>query len=419
MQFDKLLKQSILILILLFPLVTASVKHSGTIIYVLLFLLSLVFGWRGWKILLPWEKRVLTGLLIFFCLSILSYLNTENFREGIKHFENFIRFIAIIPIYCMVRYYTKPATEAFILSIGIGAIILGAQAWYEVYILNYSAADGAYHKIVLGDTAILFSAILIAAVFTLKLKKWQIIICIVAACAGVYASVLSLTRGAWLLVPILVPVWLWMYRHSINVKGWVVIGLVLLTSVGVGSIWQPGKIKSAFNSGMRDLQAYQKNPALGTSWGIRLNLWRDSVTIFKEHPVLGTGIGDLSIDRQRLAKEGLANKVYLEGDQAHSIYFQALATRGMVGFIALVVFILMLPFLLFYSHWDKVTEHAQRFYALGGVTFITAFAVFGLSEGWLTRNPFVNLYAMFFIVFASGLMSSINHKTQSSFPADG
>ena len=422
MQYNQLLKYSILILIFTFPLVVASVRHGGTIIYVLLFLLSLVFGWRGWKLLQIWEKRVLLGLLIFFLLSILSYINTENFREGVKHLENFVRFIAIVPIYCMVRYYAKPTTESFIASIVVGAIILGLQAWYEVQIHNASVADGAYHKIVFGDTAILFAVILLAALFTLELKKWQVLICIAAVIAGVYASVLSLTRGAWLLIPILIPLWLWMYRGNFGRKGWLVAGLVIVVSVTVGVIWQPEKVKLALERGMQDLHTYQEHPSAPTSWGIRLNLWHDSVTIFQEHPVIGTGIGDLSADRKRLGdpderapgarEKNLANNVYLEGEQAHSIYFQALATRGIIGFIALAVCLLILPLYYFYIHWEKAQDSQQRFYVLGGVSFIVAFAVFGLSEGWLTRNPFVNLYAMFLIVFMLGIASSFNKSSQ-------
>ena len=405
---NKYIKTLVLSLILLFPIVSASVRHGGTFVYFVLLLLSLIFGWRGWKILYPWEKRVLMGILIFFCLSVLSYFNTENMREGIKHLENFARFIAIIPIYSMIRYYFKPTANIFLIGITLGALFLGMQAWYQVYVVQQDHAHGAYHKIVFGDTAILFALILVVSVVTLQIKKWQMLVCLIAAGAAMYASVLSMTRAAWLLVPLVIPIWLWMYRKRIGKNGWIAIGLVLVISVTAGVFWQPDKLKSHFMLGVQDLKTYQDNPSANTSWGIRINLWLDSIKIFQRNFILGTGIGDLARDREQLVEQGLANRVYLEGEQAHSIYFQALATRGVVGFLTLVVCLIILPFLMFYKHWDVVKYPSQQFYVLSGVTFIIALAWFGVSEGWLTRNPFINTYCMFLIVFASSLASSIH-----------
>ena len=402
------LKWPVLFLFFLYPVVTLSVSNGGSGVYILVILLALAYAWPAWKTLADDEKRVLIGLLVFVVLSLFSMLNTDNQHEANKQLERFARFLMIVPAYMLVRRVNVPLGKVFLAGVVVGALVLGVEAWYQVHIEHRPLADGAYHKIVFGDTATLLAALLAAAMITLPMKSWQYAACIAAILAGLYASVLSLTRGAWLLIPVLAVGWLWMFRHRIARRGWIVIGIIAVFSVIVAVAWAPASIKQHMMRGVQNLETYQEDPSTPTSWGIRLNLWRDSITIFTEHPLLGAGLGDLSVARQDLAKRGLANKVYLEGNQAHSIYFQALATRGLVGLLALLVCVLILPLWYFYRRWPEAVTPWQNFYVLGGVTTILAFAMFGLSEGWLTRNPFLNTYAMFLVVFMSGTAANFS-----------
>jgi len=403
---NRWLRWPVLCLVFLFPIVTLSVKNAGSAIYILLFLLAVIYAWPAWKSLAKDERRVLLGFVVFVALSLLSLFNTDNFHEATKQFERFFRFLMIVPVYLLMRRVDVPLGKLFLAGIVVGALVLGVEAWYQIYRLHLSNASGAYHKIVFGDTAILLAVLLILAQVTLPMSKWQRLASGLATLAAMYAGVLSLTRGAWLLLPIAVVCWVWMFRRVFTPKGWLAVAIVVLVGGSLLTLWTPAMVKHGVVSGIQDLKTYEKNPAIGTSWGIRLNLWRDCVTLFKEHPLLGVGLGDLSIARQDLARRGLANKVYLGGNEAHSIYFQALGTRGLIGLLALLVGVIGLPWWYFYRRWRWAVTPWQRFYVLGGVTTILAYAVFGLSEGWLTRNPFINTYAVFLIVFMYGIVRS-------------
>lgn len=412
MQTDQWLKWPVLFLCFAFPVVMASVKDGGSTVYILLFLLAIVFCWKGWVQLDNSEKHILFGVLAFVALSVLSLVNTENFNEANYRLEKLFRLVMLVPVYLLVRRSGVDVSRVFLAGVAVGAFVLAAEAWYQINVDGRDFADGAYHKIVFGDTAMLLSVILCAAVCTLDLSRWQKAGCLLAATAGLYASVLSMTRGAWLLIPVLLPVWAWLYRKKLGRREWALAGGIAVLMLGVLVVWQPASIKQPLMRGISDLQEYKENSASGTSWGVRLNLWHDSLLILKQHPLIGTGIGDLSVHRQQLARQGLANNVYLEGNHAHSIYFNALAVSGILGFGALVAGLFVLPFRFFYRRWNEAQIPVQRFHVLGGITTIVAFAVFGLSEGWMARNPFVNAYAMFLIVFMSGVATSFRGNNE-------
>jgi len=171
-------------------------------------------------------------------------------------------------------------------------------------------------------------------------------------------------------------------------------------------------LEKGIETGVAELELYQSQPDRPTSWGARLNMWRDSITFFKQHPILGIGIGDFKKERQRLMDEGKTFEDWTYG-HAHSIYFHALATTGLVGFIALLVCIIILPFLGLYRLWRQAVKGTERFYVLGGLTVVMAFAVFGLSEGWLVRNPFMNEYLLFSAFFMVSAYSLLSHKQNS------
>jgi len=390
----------VLALIFFFPVLTTSVKDAGSAIFIILFVAGLIYAWPCWKIIESWEKRVLMGFVVFFLILILSLINTEDYSTAVRKIERFIRLLAIVPIYLLLRRVGTETAKALYYGAAVGCLVLALQGLYFRYILGEQVVNGVYHKIIFGDTAILFSACVATGLICLKPPKWQVIIGMVCIFAGIYASVLSVTRQSWLLIPLLVVVWLWFIRKSLNKKIWsmITVGLLGLTIIGI--TWMPSTIKQGIDMGVADLKLYQTDKGAGSSWGARLNMWRDAWTMFKQSPVLGVGIGDYTLERKRLISAKLAREGYAYG-HAHSIYMHFLATTGVVGFVGLIICIFYLPLMAFNKCWGQSRTGRERFYALGGITTIVSFAAFGFSEGWLVRNPFVNDYALFVIVFMS------------------
>lgn len=396
----------VLLIAALFPLLSIAVKSGGSTFYALLLLPALFFAWPERKYLSAPERRWLLTLLLLFILAALSLFYVSELDTGIKKLERYFRLATLGLVYLFLRRMGVEAGRLFLVGVVAAAFTLGMQAWYEIHIEHASIASGLYHKIVFGDMAMLNVAIMIAAMLTVASRPWHHLILVVAIGVALYASLMSVTRGSWLVIPAMLTVLVWLYRSRINGRGWLAIILGLSLIAGVLAVWQPKTITKPVNIGIAEIERYLQNPEKAGSWGARLEMWGNSLKIWKENPLLGTGIGDFSHDSQILVAKGLSeNELVAEQyGHAHSVYFDALASLGLVGLLVLIMALFILPWRHFSREWCEAVSPWSRFYSLSGLLTVVAFAVFGLTEGWTSRNPFVNPYIIYIAVFASSLV---------------
>jgi len=386
--------------VFLFPALIATVRSGGSVPYLLLMLFGLFLGWSVWQSLETWEKKMLFGFILFFVLISLSLINTEELREGLKRVERFVYFPLIIPMYLLLKKYRIETGKVFLYGLCLASLVMFLQAFYQYSELGYPRAVGAYNPIVLGGIAMLFAMIIVGASITIT-KSWQYyLLAAVSAGLAFSVSIMSGTRGAWLALPV-VGLWLlWLQRKKLQKFSF--ISIVILIFFVIWGALQIDQVKNGINRAVSNFQSYTQNPTKTTSVGARLEMWKDAVTIWKDKPFLGTGIGDYEKHRLQLYEEGELHKSFQYG-HAHSIYFDVLASAGLLGFISLLIFVFFIPFRMFYSFWINESDPWMQFYALSGMITIIAFAVFGLTESWLSRNPFVRTYLMCILVFMSSI----------------
>jgi O-antigen ligase len=145
-------------------------------------------------------------------------------------------------------------------------------------------------------------------------------------------------------------------------------------------------------------------------------MWRDSLTLWREAPVFGVGVGDFERETERLVAEGRSGSTVVFG-HAHSIYFDALATTGTVGFAAMLWFAFGRPFRIGWSAWRGAATPWQTFYAVGIMLAVVGFLVFGLTEAWFSRNPMVRTYLMCLLIMMAGLAGGQGVADRSQRPA--
>lgn len=398
------LRQWVRVLVFIFPIAVATVGW-GSVIFGLLLLPALYYG-RGWKSLTTWERRIMLGYLLVFVAMALSMINADDLKEGVQMLDRFLRFVMIVPIYLMFRRYRFSMGRELAAGAFVACLVMAGQAVYEVVWQGAGHAQGHYHKIVFGDLAVWWAAVVAVMAVTVAKNWWLRAAAIAAILLALYASVLSQTRGAWLFIPLIPLVLLWSQWGELkNLRIWAVAGFVILMIAGGGALFQSEKIINGVQRGLNDLERFADDPGTGNSWGTRLNLWRNSLLLAQEHPILGSGVGDFRLDMERLVEDGRSWSPYVvRYSHAHSIYFDALARAGIVGLFATVLAILLLPLVFFARGVRRATEPWSRFYAIGGVMLVAAFATFGLSEGLWARNPFVNTYVITLVVFMAGLV---------------
>ncbi len=396
------------IIIFTFPIISITVKSGAGILLAILLIMSVFLCRNTWYILEKWEKKLIAGFILLCCIAALSLINSHDIITGISKLERYLYFLLIIPVYLLLRQLNIETGRTILYGAIVATFVFLGNGIYETTYLGNDHVSGAYHKIVFGDIAILIAIVIVAALITIIKKLWQYTLGIIAIICAFYAGFLSQSRGAWLLVPVIALLLLWIYRQSIAKNTWYFIVACLVGLLTIAIVWQNNPVTRHLLLGLNDIKEHLHDPARMSSWGDRLNLWIDSIAIWQHHPFIGTSIGDFAYDSQRMIEAHTSNlsETY---DHAHSIYFDSLATMGIIGLIATCLCVIYWPLQSFLRHWQITGDINLRFYTLTGIIVVVSFAFFGISEGWLSRSVMVKSYLLYLVVFLSSIA---NHKSK-------
>jgi O-antigen ligase len=173
------------------------------------------------------------------------------------------------------------------------------------------------------------SAILLAE--QARLTRLQALICILllGSAAGLTGSRMALLHGFGLLAAALL-----LFRReqpAIRIQRLLLLGLALITVV---SVWRffPGRGASAMGRLARPV----------ISGDARLDLWRDTLTLIRDHPWLGNGIGNFPwrmVEAAARAPQGAATNPGAE--HAHNILLQLAVDFGVPLALAALLFMLV------------------------------------------------------------------------------
>jgi O-antigen ligase len=110
--------------------------------------------------------------------------------------------------------------------------------------------------------------------------------------------------------------------------------------------------------------------------GTRLVLWDIAWDLFKQHPVLGVGMGDYSTE----ADELVGDRTVTTTTDTHNVFLQVLATRGLVGFIPFVIFWVVVLRSLFRVKRGSVRDSLEWHYAVAAIAVTVAILFGALTE---------------------------------------
>lgn len=393
-----------LLLIALFPVLAVSMKHGASTIFLLLSALGL-FSLPTWRRLSRWEKEVLLGFCIVFLLATLSLINSQNLSRGLSKLERYTRFLCAVLAYLGIRRQGIYTEMAITWGCVLAALVLCGQAIYHIYFGTQYRVEGAYHSIIFGVHSTWILCVLICSLVTLEHRKWETAILCIAAYCAFYATAASGTRGAWLFIPVILIggfIACDKTKRKRALKLFCVIWLFGLISAPFilpeGSI---GRYRYTFEQFIYLMRGEEY-----ALHGQRLLIWQDSLRMFQDSPFFGTGLGDIELHSKRMIADG-TSKMPHHFDHAHNVFIDSLARSGLFGLIGMMFCVFLTPFRVFFQKWKAVRSARARFLALAGMMSVLGFAVFGLTEGWLSRMPLVTTYVFGVTIFLGGLANAI------------
>lgn len=137
---------------------------------------------------------------------------------------------------------------------------------------------------------------------------------------------------------------------------------------------------------------------LETPIGLRLEMWTSALHLFREAPLLGVGTGAYQSSTRSLVDQGEAAPYAAGFDHPHSDYLDALSSRGIIGFAALLL-LLGVPG---WHFWKKLRSEESVIVsvALGGLVVVLGYAICALTETLfihsITTASYTAYLAMFF-----------------------
>ena len=208
---SRLLRYTVMALVLAFPSVCLLVNRGDSIGLGLLALLGFWVGFREGFARILWREDgyVALAFFAFFAVAVLSYEFGQATYDGFRFLGRDLRFLLIVPVLVLFRRYPPPAKTVFI-GLAIGGLLTGTYA-----LVGFLHAPAAYRAQAETDLPIMFGDLTASIVLTLAAayglvvvaprKWWLIAAFLLCLLFGLMAVILSGTRGAWVALLLLLP----------------------------------------------------------------------------------------------------------------------------------------------------------------------------------------------------------------------
>ena len=319
-------------------------------------------------------KRYFIAISLFVIAMLISALFSGDIIYGLKRWADMWiwRFMPFVAVIVLLNNYIDAKK---VMLAGFAGIT--AASVYAVYqgLSGMSRANAFYgHPMTLGGWLCIFLPLLLIEFFERKLLGKYYWMAGIAFCICNAALIFNGTRGAWLAVAIVCAMLLiyYMFKSKRNMSI-IIIFVVLITSILINN----AKFMYRLDT-IDDFNKYQSNTE-------RILIWQSAWNMFKDHPVLGVGLGQYTENYREKYVSPLAKEPHLT--HAHNNFMQMLAENGIVGFAG---FLIMFGYIIFKNliAWFK----GRNVYALMIVSTTVCLLLQGFTEYNVGNSAVIKMY---------------------------
>lgn len=318
--------------------------------------------------------------------------------QGINGIDRPLRFLLAIPALLFVMAY-PPRLAWFWGGIAMGAIGAGSWATWQKLVFDVARATGHTHTIQFGNLSMLLGVLCIAAfgwALTQKHRNLWYALLMFGALCGLAGSLFSGSRGGWIGIPFILLVLFRAYGGFISKRILAgIVGILLAGSISVYAIPEFG-VQARVNEAVEQVQRYASGDRSPTSVGARFEMWRGASHLIAEKPLIGWGANGYAEAMQGLADEGVINERAAQYSHAHNEFIDSFAKRGLIG-LAVLLAVYLLP-MHFFAKEMGGSDLSLRATATAGVLLSVTYIDFGLTQGFLSHNSGVMMYAFLLAV---------------------
>jgi len=348
--------------------------------------------------------------LVLIANLLLALPNIILARDGLISLENPVRMLLMIPLVLAVMRYGLRA-RFICVGLSVGMLAAALVVSWQYHVMEVIRPGIHYNPILFSEVAMSAFAVLLAA--CLVIRDRLVPLYLAGLLAALYCVILSGTRGTLVaIIPLMIFLLWWGWRRDVwRVKSfsrWMILFPVILLFLGTVLISTGHFIDRVQLAGKQTRDYFERNDA-STPIGQRLELWKGTLLVAREHPMLG--IGEHKAFLKNKVANGELQPIVAIMRYAHNDYLGTLQSRGVPGLL-LQLLIYILPLLIFLRGLAKSNER-QRFAALGGVLMTIEYATYSLTE-----MPMHNGLPLVFYIVSTGLLIGIIKHLQSPNSAD-
>lgn len=321
-------------------------------------------------------KEYFIAISLFIISMLLSAVFSGDITYGLKRWADMWiwRFMPFVVVIFLLNNYFD--AKKVMLTGFAGITVASVYAVYQG-LSGMSRANGFYgHPMTLGGWLCIFLPLLLIEFFERKLLGKYYWLAGLAFCICSAGIVFNATRGAWLAVSIVCAVLLiyYMFKSKRNLA----VSIIFIALISVVLFNNP-KFMHRLDT-IDDFDKYQSNTE-------RILMWQSAWNMFKDHPILGVGLGQYKENYQQKYISPEAKEPQLS--HAHNNFLQMLAENGIVGFAG---FVIMFGYIIFKNliAWVKV----KNAYALMIVSATVCLLLQGFTEYNVGNSAVIKMYCL-------------------------
>jgi len=348
--------------------------------------------------------------IIFFSVSLLyfSALMTALYNNvSLGRSSQYYTFVMIIPTYYFFKFCPGDKEKYLWTGLILGSFIaLGIGSYDIVFGNKIFRAHGVLNPNIFGPIALIMGVMSLTSLGWFKERQQRMIIVpIIALLSGVLASLLSLSRGVWVVLFTLIVFYIWYSYKHLSRKTFSIIIIAITLSFGIIYNIPIFKMQQRFDIAIVQTSNYFDSDSTSNLSGLgsidaRLEMWKAALLIFKENPLLGAGWAkNYNIELNLLIEQKLINASISKYQEAHSIYLSSMAKGGLLALAGIfaLFFIPLIFFIKILSH--RSSSPSQQRIALAGILLLVSIIFNGLSESLLEKSTTINFLAFYLAVF--------------------
>lgn len=404
---NTMLKLSLVVLYALFPLANLNSAKAPSILFYLTAVTALAFlsmqRFAGAGAVTARYKPLVISYSILFLAAVVSSIAYGKWAGA--NSEGALRFFGGLWLLLLALPHINPRLLRHFVWGVYAAGLVSSIIVFKLSWPTFIRPDTPFHNAVTYGNFMLILSVITAFSIKWSLTPWTHIERIFKVLTTIVifgGFMLTQTRSGWVAMPLFIFLGAMLYtpsRQRWRTLAVTVVGVVLAAGVFMSSDALKTRAVVAYNEVM-ECQGEGKTTI--SSVCVRLQLWRASIDMFQQHPLVGIGDGGKFADRMKTDSypKGLVSEFVVTeyfGEPHNDLLFM-LAVFGLPGFLGLL-FIYLVPTWYFAKRLLSDISPEARAAAAMGVALCLGFAIFGITELMFRRMHTIGFYTMFVALF--------------------